>query len=160
MEFSKACVDICSSNEIILVHLIYWNRKFGHQWDSPREDNHMSALVPVCWMLKLPGIPKHSEDIWQLCSRLASIGSGAQAYTICLTRGGPSHPGWLAGVVQRLRVSAGAAAWRRPTPAWKAMGRRVVRTGSEGETARQRRPHHDTRHGNVRVARMMCKPAA
>jgi len=35
--------------------LIYWNRKFGHQGDSPRKNNHMSVLVPICWMLKLPG---------------------------------------------------------------------------------------------------------
>ena len=105
------------------------------------------ALVPVCWMLKLPGVPKQSEDIQQLCSRLASIGSDAQACTSSLTRGGPSHPGWLAGAAQRVRVSARAVVWRRPAPAWKAMGRRVARTGSDGETAGQRQPtpQHVTR---------------
>ena len=109
---------------------------------------------------KTIGVPKQLEDMRQLCSRLASIGSDAQACTSSLTRGGPSHPGWLAGAAQRVRVSARAVVWRRPAPVWKATGRRVARTGSDGETARQRRPHHNTRHGNVRVARTTCKPAA
>ena len=132
MEFSKACVDICSSNEIILVHLIYWNRKFGHQWDSPREDNHMSALVPVCWMLKLPGIPKQSEDIWQLCSRLASIGSGAQACCLHEQPAGAAQPAYT------IKLGGGrhrrGRRWGEGRCAREASGRR---RGSGGHTTTQ-----------------------
>ena len=92
----------------------------------------MSALVPVCWMLKLPGIPKQSEDIWQFCSRLASIGSGAQA--CCLHE----QPARAAQPAYTIKLGGGrhrrGRRWGEGRCAREASGRR---RGSGGHTTTQ-----------------------
>jgi len=46
-------------------------------------------------------VPKQSEDMRQLCSRLASIGSSAQACTSILARGGPRLQGTQVGMLEQ-----------------------------------------------------------